>query len=279
MKAAEHSASNRYEFGANWASFVDKHYSSERRAMAARKLLSFLRRESLEGMDFLDIGSGSGLHSLAAFDAKAKRIHSFDFDPLSVKTTEKLRQLAGEPSNWTVERGDVLDFGYLEKLGTWSLVYSWGVLHHTGAMWQAIENAASRVAPGGFLFIALYSSNVVKPSAQFWLDVKRRYNAGDALHRRLMEYWYIWRFGLGRNPLRWPLLLKQIYDKKKGRGMSYMTDIRDWLGGWPMEFADDQEVIDFLKERFDFELVRISTGEACTEFLFRNPDKQPSGPN
>ncbi|MBZ9851947.1 class I SAM-dependent methyltransferase [Mesorhizobium sp. CA14] len=235
--------------------------------MAIKKLLSFLGRESLEGIDFLDIGSGSGLHSLAAFDAKAERIHSFDFDPLSVKTTGKLRQLAGEPLNWTVERGDVLDFDYMEKLGTWSLVYSWGVLHHTGAMWQAIENAAGRVAPGGLLFIALYSSNVVKPSAQFWLDVKRRYNAADARQRRLMEYWYIWRFGLGRNPLRWPLLLKQIFDKKKGRGMSYMTDVRDWLGGWPMEFADDQAVVDYLKKRF--ELIRISTGEACTEFLFR----------
>ncbi|WP_189546220.1 class I SAM-dependent methyltransferase [Mesorhizobium sp. M2E.F.Ca.ET.209.01.1.1] len=256
---------------------MEKHYSSERRSVAASKLLSFLGRESLEGMDFLDIGSGSGLHSLAAFDAKAERVHSFDFDPLSVKTTGKLRQLAGAPLNWTVERGDVLDFDYLEKLGTWSLVYSWGVLHHTGAMWQAIENAAGRVAPGGLLFIALYSSNVVKPSAQFWLDVKRRYNAADARHRRLMECWYIWRFGLGRNPLRWPLLLKQIYDKKKGRGMSYMTDVRDWLGGWPMEFADDQAVVSYLKDRF--ELVRMSTGEACTEFLFRERGSPPAARN
>ncbi|MDX8455990.1 class I SAM-dependent methyltransferase [Mesorhizobium sp. VK9D] len=276
MTFAKNSASSRYEFGANWASFVDRHYSNERRELAARKLLSFLGKESLEGMDFLDIGSGSGLHSLAAFDARARKIHSFDFDSLSVKTTGKLRQLAGDPQNWTVERGDVLDFDYLEKLGTWNLVYSWGVLHHTGAMWQAIENAADRVAPGGLLFIALYSSNVVRPSAQFWLDVKRRYNSASASKRRWMEYWYIWRFGLGRNPLRWPLLLKQIYDKKKGRGMSYMTDVRDWLGGWPMEFADDQAVVDHLKTRF--ELVRMSTGEACTEFLFRERSCPLRGP-
>ncbi|AZO74470.1 MAG: class I SAM-dependent methyltransferase [Mesorhizobium sp.] len=272
MTVPENSGVKRYEFGANWAAFIDRHYTPERRRMSTDKLLSFLGKESLEGMDFLDIGSGSGLHSLAAFDAKAKRIHSFDFDPLSVRTTGKLRQLAGEPPNWIVEKGDVLDVDYLQRLGTWGLVYSWGVLHHTGAMWQAIENAAQRVAPGGLLFIALYSSNVVKPSAEFWLDVKRRYNAAGPSKRRWMEYWYIWRFGLGRNPLQLPQLLKQIYDKKKGRGMSYMTDVRDWLGGWPMEFADDQAVVDFLKERFDFELVRMSTGEACTEFLFRNPN-------
>ena len=263
--------SSRYEFGTNWASFIENHYSAERRQMAAEKLLAFLGDENLERVSFLDIGSGSGLHSLAAFDAKATRIHSFDFDPLSVKTTGKLRQLAGEPPNWTVEQGDVLDADYLQKLGLWSLVDSWGVLHHTGAMWQAIENAARSVAPDGLFFIALYSSNVVRPSAEFWLDVKRRYNAANPRERRRMEYWYIWRFGIGRNPLRLPLLLKQIYEKKKGRGMSYMTDVRDWLGGWPMEFADDQAVVDFLKEKFDFELVRMSTGEACTEFLFRNP--------
>ncbi|UCI07148.1 class I SAM-dependent methyltransferase [Mesorhizobium sp. B1-1-8] len=264
--------SSRYEFGANWASFVDNHYSAERRQMAAEKLLAFLGRKNLEGIDFLDIGSGSGLHSLAAFDAKAKRIHSFDFDPLSVRTTGKLRQMAGGPQAWTVEQGDVLDVDYLEKLGTWDLVYSWGVLHHTGAMWQAIENAAHRVAPGGLFFIALYSSNVVQPSAEFWLDVKRRYNAAGTWKRRQMEGWYVWRFGLGGSPLRLPQLLKRISEKKRGRGMSYMTDVRDWLGGWPMEFADDQAVVDFLKEKFDFELVRMSTGEACTEFLFRNPN-------
>ncbi|TIQ40734.1 MAG: class I SAM-dependent methyltransferase [Mesorhizobium sp.] len=278
MTFAENSASDRYEFGANWASFVDNHYSAERRRMATDKLLSFLGKTSLEGMDFLDIGSGSGLHSLAAFDAKADRIHSFDLDPLSVTTTGKLRHLAGDPPNWTVERGNVLDAVYLETLGTWSLVYSWGVLHHTGAMWQAVENAARRVAPGGLFFIALYSSNVVKPSAEFWLDVKRRYNASSPRRRRWMEYWYIWRFDLGRNPLQLPQLVKRIHEKKKGRGMSYMTDIRDWLGGWPMEFADDQAVIDFLKERFDFELVRISTGEACTEFLFQSTSGPPSKP-
>ncbi|MDX8520163.1 class I SAM-dependent methyltransferase [Mesorhizobium dulcispinae] len=279
MTFTENSLSERYEFGANWAAFIDRHYSPERRRTSADKLLSFLGKESLEGIDFLDIGSGSGLHSLAAFDAKAKRIHSFDFDPLSVRTTAKLRQLAGDPPNWIVERGDVLDVDYLQRLGTWSLVYSWGVLHHTGAMWQAIENAAHKVAPGGLFFIALYSSNVVKPSAEFWLDVKRRYNAAGPSKRRWMEYWYIWRFGLGRNPRYLPQLLRQIYQKKKGRGMSYMTDVRDWLGGWPMEFADDQAVVDFLKERFDFELVRMSTGEACTEFLFQSPNNPPSSRN
>ncbi len=117
---------------------------------------------------------------MAAYDAGAALVHSFDYDETSVQTTERLRSLAGAPPNWKVERGDVLDVGYLEGLGLWDIVYSWGVLHHTGAMWKAIDNAAGRVGPNGQFFIALYSSNVVSPSAEFWLAVKRRYNAASA---------------------------------------------------------------------------------------------------
>lgn len=260
----------RYEFGANWASFIERHYSDARRKAAGARLLEFLGVPDLHGRTFVDIGSGSGLHSLAAHDAGARRIHSFDFDERAVQTTARLRELANSPAGWTVERGDVLDEAYMAKLGTWDIVYSWGVLHHTGGMWRAVQNAAKCVAPGGSFFIALYSANVAVPSPEFWLDVKRRYNAADAAGRRRMEYWYVWRFGMGGNPLRLPLLLKQVIDKKKQRGMSYMTDVRDWLGGWPMEYADDQEVVDFLEEREGFELMKVTTGEACTEFLFRS---------
>jgi SAM-dependent methyltransferase len=260
--------SERYDFGKNWASFIDTQFSADRRNISKQRLLDFLGKRDLKNLRFLDIGSGSGLHSMAAYDAGAARIHSFDYDEVSVQTTERLKVIAGAPANWTIERGDVLDLEYLRGLGLWDIVYSWGVLHHTGAMWSAIDNAAGRVAPGGLFFIALYSSNVASPSTEFWLDVKRRYNLADANGKRRMELWYLWRFGLDRNPLRLPLLIKQIYDKKKQRGMSYMTDVRDWLGGWPMEYADDNEVIDVMKQKHGFSLINISTGEACTEFLF-----------
>lgn len=262
----------RYGFGKNWASFIDTNFSAERRDNSKRRLLDFLNKANLRNLSFLDIGSGSGLHSMAAYDAGAARIHSFDYDEMSVQTTARLKAIAGEPANWTVERGDVLDIGYLRSLGPWDIVYSWGVLHHTGAMWNAIDNAAGRMAPNGLFFIALYSSNVASPSTEFWLDVKKRYNLADARGKRWMELWYVWRFGLGRNPLRLPLLIKQIVDKQRQRGMSYMTDVRDWLGGWPMEYADDQQVIDVMKEKHGFALVKISTGEACTEFLFARTD-------
>lgn len=267
-------AGERYAFGANWESFVRHSFTPLRREAARSNLLAFMGVADLAGLSFLDIGSGSGLHSLAAFDAGAARIHSFDYDPISVSTTQHLRRLAGDPDHWTAERGDVLNSAYLAGLGLFDVVYSWGVLHHTGALWDAIDNAAGCVKPGGRLFIALYSSNVATPSTEFWLDVKRRYNAAGAAGRRRMEWWYVWRFGLGRNPflypIRLPLLLRQAYEKRTQRGMSYMSDVRDWLGGWPMEYADDQEVVDRLAERHGQTLVNVSTGEACTQFLFRN---------
>jgi len=261
---------DRYEFGANWASFVERSYSHARREAAGTSLLDFLGVPNLRGLSFLDIGSGSGLHSLAAHDAGASPILSFDFDEMAVRTTARLREVAGAPADWRVERGDVLDDTYIERLGAWDIVYAWGVLHHTGSMWRAVANAAKRVAPGGRFFVALYSSNVAVPSAEFWLEVKRRYNAAGPAGRRWLEWWYLWRFGLGKNPLRLPLLIRQIRGKGDERGMSYMTDVRDWLGGWPMEYADDQEVVDFLEERHGFQLARIATGDACTQFLFHN---------
>jgi 2-polyprenyl-6-hydroxyphenyl methylase/3-demethylubiquinone-9 3-methyltransferase len=164
-------------------------------------------------------------------------------------------------------RDDILN----SKLtGLYDVVYSWGVLHHTGNMWAAIDKAARLVAPGGIFILALYSSNVATPSTEFWLDVKRRYNAASPSGKRRMEWWYVWRFGAGYgNPLRVSLLLYQIWKKRKRRGMRYMTDVRDWLGGWPMEYADDQEVVETLKNKFGMDLEKIFTGEACTEFMFR----------
>lgn len=157
---------------------------------------------------------------------------SFDYDPQSVETTRRLHALAGSPSNWTVNRGDILDPVFLSSLSPHDIVYSWGVLHHTGAMWEAIRNAGRFVSENGLFSIALYTTDAYwKPSTDFWLAVKQRYNRGGEFTRASMEWWYFWRFiGLGelrhfRNPFR-------LFRNYAGsRGMSLWTDIRDWLGG------------------------------------------------
>ncbi len=260
----------RFGFGRNWAEFIDAHFNEQRIQEAQDHLLRFLHLSSLEGRTFLDIGCGSGLHSLAALRAGAARILSFDYDPDSVRTTQHLRTFAGEPSHWTVLQGSVLDKTFMQSLEPADIVYSWGVLHHTGQMWQAIENAANPMKPDGVFYIALYTTDVyLDPTPEYWLRIKRTYNNAGAWKKRAMEWQYAWRATIlpdlrcGRNPLR---TIRSYVDS---RGMSYWTDVRDWLGGYPMEFAGIEETKKFCRDRLGLEMLNISAGQANTEYLFR----------
>ncbi|HTU24777.1 MAG TPA: class I SAM-dependent methyltransferase, partial [Pirellulales bacterium] len=153
----EVAAGQRFEFGRNWQRFLQR-LTPERIAAAERSLGEMLEAGSLAGMSLLDVGSGSGLFSLAARRLGA-RVHSFDYDPQSVACTRRLRErFFGDDHEWTIDEGSVLDADYLRSLGKFDLVYSWGVLHHTGAMWQALANVVLPVADGGRLFLAIYNT-------------------------------------------------------------------------------------------------------------------------
>jgi 2-polyprenyl-6-hydroxyphenyl methylase/3-demethylubiquinone-9 3-methyltransferase len=283
----------RFQFGRNWTGFVRRNLNEQRIETARKHILDFLQREDLKGLDFLDIGSGSGIHSAAAFSAGANRIFSFDYDPNSVSATNLVRNKRGNPDSWTICRGDILDDNFVGSLGQWSLVYSWGVLHHTGNVWRAIENASKAVALGGQFYIALYSADYVhdvwpahlarsgvadhnalqptiqqvKTKAEFWLAIKHKYNVSSRFQRQAMVVWYVWHYMMGRSLRRLPEFVLRLIRYRMARGMSLFVDVRDWLGGWPMEFVHDEEVIQFLRGR-GFVLANIKTGEANTEFLF-----------
>ena len=235
---------------------------------------SFLRSwatRNLERVSFLDIGSGSGLHSLAAFDAKATRIHSFDFDPLSVKTTGKLRQLAGQPPNWTVE----LRRRARRRLSSEARLVESRLFVGSAPSYR--RNVAGDRKCGA-------QSGAGRSLLHRPLFIECRPTIRGILARREASIQHHQSPGTAPDGILVHLAVRDRpqsasaastaeadLEKKKGRGIDYMTDVRDWLGGWPMEFADDQAVVNFLKEKFDFELVRMSTGEACTEFLFPEP--------
>lgn len=265
------SKDKRFGFGRNWKDFIQYKLTDERIDESRKHMLEFMGPENIAEKSFLDVGCGSGLHSLSALRNGAKSVYAFDYDIHSVEAATFLKDLkCPDDKEWRVEQGSILDEDYVSSLGQYDVVYSWGVLHHTGELWKALEIITRCVRPGGLLYLALYSENAhVSPPPEFWLKVKKKYVDSGAFYRTLMVIWYVWRFGMGRNPLRLPRLLRKIRDYKKSRGMSYMTDVKDWIGGWPMEFSRDEDVIDLYEKKLGFKLIRISTGEANTEYLFK----------
>ncbi len=259
----------RFGFGKNWENFVKKHFNEDRVTVATDHLLRFLQKESLSEQYFLDIGCGSGLHSLAALRANAGRIVSFDYDSKAVNTTQGLKYYAGSPQNWEVCQGSILDDAFVRRLQPADIVYSWGVLHHTGDMWRAMDNSAGLVKNGGCFYVALYDYDIqVNPRPEYWLDVKRRYNRSSRIGRRRMELWYIWNYSLNRRLRNVWHLIRRVAQYKQERGMAFYTDVVDWLGGWPMEFAKREDVRRWA-EKSGLSLLKMKTGEANTEYLFR----------
>src|SRR5262245_27400076 len=212
----------RFAFGRNWSEFVEKKLSDATVRQSMDHMASVLRQPSLAGKTFLDIGCGSGIHSLAALRLGAERVVAFDYDQNSVDTAIKVRDWAQIPeARWTISQGSVLDLALIHALGQFDIVYSWGVLHHTGQMWQAVRNAALPLKPGGDFYIALYSSdNYVDPPPEFWIRLKRAYNQANSLTRKIMELRYVSWHVIGAGSL-------AQADNYGQRGMELWTDARD----------------------------------------------------
>ncbi|MEM6782013.1 MAG: class I SAM-dependent methyltransferase, partial [Pseudomonadota bacterium] len=239
-------------------------------------LLNLISKEELKGKTFLDIGSGSGLHSLAALRNGIAEAVCVDFDPNSVSTTQSVLDAHSPQKNYTVFRQNILEAPDNPKLKdqTFDIVYSWGVLHHTGAMWDAIDNASKFAKPGGIFAIALYKKT---PMCGFWKAEKRLYSSLPKWARFPFDYAYAAAFCLAKLVLR-QNPIKYIRDYHEQRGMRFMTDVRDWLGGYPYESATPEETKDFMKARgFEF-ISGINTdpqkgaglfGSGCAEYVFQ----------
>lgn len=267
------SDSDRFAFGANWERFASD-LSEAQIARARQSVAEMLGEGAIDGKTFLDVGSGSGLFSLAATALGARRVHSFDYDVDSVRTTQALKDRYAPQSSWAVERGSALDADYMRRLGAYDIVYSWGVLHHTGDMWRALELTCERVSVGGALFVSIYNDR--GRASRRWRRIKRLFNRLPGALRtpyvvlamlpsevfvllrhlatfRVRTYYRLWRPGAGRP-----------------RGMSRWHDLIDWVGGYPFEVAKPEQVFAFCADR-GFRMTRMTTaggGAGCNQFVF-----------
>jgi 2-polyprenyl-6-hydroxyphenyl methylase/3-demethylubiquinone-9 3-methyltransferase len=274
-QAREVARGDRFEFGKNWADFLAA-LTEEQIVLAEASLRRMLSVETLAGKTFVDVGSGSGLFSLAARRLGA-RVHSFDYDPNSVACTEELRRrFFPADESWSIDEGSALDVGYLETLGQFDVVYSFGVLHHTGSMWPALANAAGLVAPDGRLFIAIYNDQGSR--SRRWRLVKRIYNR---LPRPLRYPWAV----IAIAPTEFKAATMAMIAGRFGgylrdwtrpgptRGMTRWRDVIDWVGGYPFEVASPDEIFDFYRERgfVMTKLVCKGAGSGCVEYVFDKP--------
>lgn len=271
-----------FSFGKNWNDFIKKYYKQERLDEAIKSLKELYGMDTFEGKTFLDIGCGSGLFSLGAYKMHAKSITSFDIDPYSVQCGQYLHHKENDPANWRVLYGSILDTEWLKQnIENADIVYSWGVLHHTGAMWDAIHNASQFVNPGGKFIIAIYNKVIHKHGSEFWWKTKKKYNDRGKFGKKIMEIAYVAAFLLhpithARKPkhiLGIPknLMEKILYIKnyKSSRGMNWWTDVKDWLGGFPYEYATREEITEFCEKRgFKLEKTLPNDGTGCNQFLF-----------
>jgi SAM-dependent methyltransferase len=259
-----------FAFGKNWESYAELVTD-----LQVEKAITSLRRlvgGDLTGKRFLDIGCGSGLHALAALRLGAKEVVALDIDPDSVTTTRKLLTKHAAGGRWSTQQVSVFDL-QPDSTGSYDVVYSWGVLHHTGDLYRALRSAAGLVVPGGRFVFALYSRTFL---CWFWKLEKRWYSAASPIAQERARSIY-----LGLYRVLYPIRHRDSFSEyvanySQMRGMDFYHDVHDWLGGWPYESISPAETERFM-HRLGMRQIRAHVrkrktlgllGSGCDEYVY-----------
>jgi 2-polyprenyl-6-hydroxyphenyl methylase/3-demethylubiquinone-9 3-methyltransferase len=262
-----------FAFGANWTRFL-RHVTEDRVHRAGGSLVDFMGLENLHDKTFLDVGCGSGLFSCAAFKLGAKRVVSFDTDWQCVECCKRLHAQAGWPATWEIYQASILDAALTAKLGAFDIVYAWGTLQHTGRMWEAMQRSAELVKPGGYLYVAVYNHVDGPMGSKFWRRFKQVFSALPRPAQFTVELAVIPIYFAARK-LHARSLIEDVVEYESTRGMYWRTDLTDWLGGLPYEFATVDSVCNFVTNecgKFVLQNLKATKSLANNWYLFRKAE-------
>lgn len=267
----QYKTKNHFSFGNNWKIFLEN-INTESISEAKKSISNYFG--DIQNKTFIDVGSGSGLFSLAAIQLGAK-VTSLDIDDNAIECNKLLREKykIGK-EDWKILKGSVLSEEFIQSLGKFDLVYSWGVLHHTGNMYKALQNVDFLMEERSLLYLALYNYNTkkIEGTSPFWEKVKYKYNNSGKFGKKVIYYIYLSYLILGlcisgKNPYDY------IKNYKKKRGMDFYIDIFDWLGGYPYEYATPEKITAFYETK-NYSLKKIDKVRSlgCNQFLFEKND-------
>jgi len=261
----------KFSFGKNWELYL-KNLDNNKIILAKKSLSEFTKLKSFKGKTFLDFGCGSGLFSLCAVQLGAKKVISIDIDENSLNCARYLKKkFKINDSIWEIKKGSALDIKFIKTLPKVEILYSWGVLHHTGNMWKALDNMNLLLKKNSIFYTAIYNDFKGIPfNSSTWVKIKRFYSGSNIVIRKILDIGYILLIivGLILNRIN-PYTYIKNYSKIALRGMNFYRDIVDWLGGYPFEYASVEKIKKFY-EKSGLKLINLrkTNREGCNEFLF-----------